>query len=149
MWLEHRLSALLQLHLHYLLNTWLPWIGQRQLQDEMRNIQVLGFGASYIRDFTIYFYTFSEPKRSSTGGPIQLWQFLLELLSDLQTSDPCVEWEGSEGEFRITKPEVLARKWGERKRKPQMNYEKLSRALRYYYDKHILSKIAGKRFSYK
>ena len=29
-------------------NTWLQWIGQRQLQDEMRNIKVLGFGAAYI-----------------------------------------------------------------------------------------------------
>ena len=27
-----------QLHLHSSLNTWLQWIGQRQLQDEMRNI---------------------------------------------------------------------------------------------------------------
>ena len=30
--LEHRLSALLQLHLHSRLNTWLQWIGQGQLQ---------------------------------------------------------------------------------------------------------------------
>ena len=34
-----------------------PWpqcIGQRQLQDVKRIIQVLGFGASYIRDFMVY-----------------------------------------------------------------------------------------------
>lgn len=30
-----------------------------------------------------------------------------------------------------------------------MNYEKLSRALRYYYDGDLLSKVAGKRFAYK
>ena len=35
---EHCLSALLQLHLHSRLNTWLHWIGQRQLQDGTRNI---------------------------------------------------------------------------------------------------------------
>ena len=29
-------STLLQLHLHSRLNTWLQWIGQRQLQDETR-----------------------------------------------------------------------------------------------------------------
>ena len=51
--LEHRLSALLQLHLHSRLNTWLHWIGQRQLQDETRNIQVWGLCASYIWDFTV------------------------------------------------------------------------------------------------
>ena len=27
-----------QLHLHSRLNTWLQWIGQRQLQDQIRNI---------------------------------------------------------------------------------------------------------------
>ena len=51
--LEHRLSALLQLHLHSRHSTWLLWIGQRQLQDEARYNKVLGFGVSYIRDFTV------------------------------------------------------------------------------------------------
>ena len=35
------------------LDTWLQWIGQRQLQDETRIIQVLGFGEAYIRDFMV------------------------------------------------------------------------------------------------
>ena len=35
------------------LNTWLQWIGQRQLQDEMRNINVWGLGATYIRELTV------------------------------------------------------------------------------------------------
>ena len=48
-----RLSALLQLHLRFRLNTWLQWIGQRQLQDDTRNIKVLGIGAPYIRDLTV------------------------------------------------------------------------------------------------
>ena len=51
--LEHRLSALLQLHLHSRLNTWLQYIVQRQLQAKTRNIQVLKFAASFIRDFTV------------------------------------------------------------------------------------------------
>ena len=51
--LEHRLSALLQLHLHSQHNTWLQWIGQRQLHDETRNINVLGLGATYIRELTV------------------------------------------------------------------------------------------------
>ena len=35
------------------LNTCLQWIWQRQLQDETRIIPVFGFGAAYIRDFTV------------------------------------------------------------------------------------------------
>ncbi|CAB4055971.1 unnamed protein product [Lepeophtheirus salmonis] len=42
-----------------------------------------------------------------------------------------------------------ARRWGERKSKPNMNYDKLSRALRYYYDKNIMTKVHGKRYAYK
>ena len=36
-----------------------------------------------------------------------------------------------------------------RKNKPKMNYEKLSRGLRYYYDKNIIQKTAGKRYVYR
>ena len=55
MYLEHRMSALLQLHLHSRLNTWLQCIGQSQLQDEARNIKLLGFGAPYIKRLTIVY----------------------------------------------------------------------------------------------
>ena len=43
----------------------------------------------------------------------------------------------------------VARRWGTRKNKPKMNYEKLSRGLRYYYDKNIIHKTAGKRYVYR
>ena len=43
----------------------------------------------------------------------------------------------------------VARRWGKRKNKPKMNYEKLSRGLRYYYDKNIIHKTAGKRYVYR
>lgn len=43
----------------------------------------------------------------------------------------------------------MANLWGVRKNKPTMNYEKLSRALRYYYDGDMISKVHGKRFVYK
>ena len=33
---------------------WLQWIEQRQLSDETINIEVLQFGAAYIRDLTVY-----------------------------------------------------------------------------------------------
>ncbi|KER24647.1 hypothetical protein T265_07743 [Opisthorchis viverrini] len=82
------------------------------------------------------------------SGQIQLWQFLLELLSDSRNI-ACITWEGTNGEFKLVDPDEVARRWGERKSKPNMNYDKLSRALRYYYDKNIMSKINGKRYAYK
>ena len=66
---------------------------------------------------------------SSGSGQIQLWQFLLELLSD-SSNAACITWEGTNGEFKLTDPDEVARRWGERKSKPNMNYDKLSRALR-------------------
>ncbi|KAF5404788.1 hypothetical protein PHET_01801 [Paragonimus heterotremus] len=82
------------------------------------------------------------------SGQIQLWQFLLELLSDHQNL-ACITWEGTNGEFKLVDPDEVARRWGERKSKPNMNYDKLSRALRYYYDKNIMTKVHGKRYAYK
>ncbi|XP_062607202.1 retroviral integration site protein Fli-1 homolog [Saccostrea cucullata] len=97
-------------------------------------------------------YTLLGPlvgRLSSTGsGQIQLWQFLLELLSDRRNCS-CIAWEGSNGEFKLVDPDEVARRWGERKSKPNMNYDKLSRALRYYYDKNIMTKVHGKRYAYK
>ncbi|KHJ79766.1 Ets-domain protein [Oesophagostomum dentatum] len=75
------------------------------------------------------------------SGQIQLWQFLLELLADAASNAHCIAWEGGSGEFKLVDPDEVARKWGERKSKPNMNYDKLSRALRYYYDKNIMTKV--------
>lgn len=94
-----------------------------------------------------YFDT-SPLSRGNNNSQIQLWQFLLELLTcrDYKT---IIHWVGSEGEFKLSNPEIVAQLWGERKNKPTMNYEKLSRALRYYYDGDMISKVHGKRFVYK
>lgn len=86
--------------------------------------------------------------RSGNNGQIQLWQFLLELLTTRQYKS-VIQWIGNDGEFKLTHPAVVAHLWGERKNKPTMNYEKLSRALRYYYDGDMISKVHGKRFVYK
>ena len=63
------------------------------------------------------------------SGPIQLWQFLLELLTD-KTCQHFIAWTGDGWEFKMTDPDEVARRWGIRKNKPKMNYEKLSRGLR-------------------
>ncbi|KAL6490524.1 hypothetical protein MHYP_G00008690 [Metynnis hypsauchen] len=82
------------------------------------------------------------------SGPIQLWQFLLELLTD-RSHQSVISWTGDGWEFKLTDPDEVAQLWGRRKNKPKMNYEKLSRGLRYYYDKNIIHKSAGKRYVYR
>ncbi|KAM7426624.1 hypothetical protein ABFA07_022123 [Porites harrisoni] len=82
-------------------------------------------------------------------GPMQLWQFLLELLIAPEYSK-LVKWTLDEDyEFKILKPSQVARMWGDKKNKPTMNYEKLSRGLRYYYGKSVIEKVHGKRYVYQ
>uniref|UniRef100_A0A2L2YLE2 GA-binding protein alpha chain n=2 Tax=Parasteatoda tepidariorum TaxID=114398 RepID=A0A2L2YLE2_PARTP len=93
-------------------------------------------------------YEGSPGNPTGSNGQIQLWQFLLELLTDKDYRD-YIQWVDNDGEFKLINPEVVAQLWGQRKNKPTMNYEKLSRALRYYYDGEMLAKVHGKRFVYK
>ncbi|KAJ8316578.1 hypothetical protein KUTeg_005868 [Tegillarca granosa] len=81
----------------------------------------------------------SPGNRTGNNGQIQLWQFLLELLTDKDCRE-VIQWVGDDGEFKLNNPEMVAQMWGQRKNKPTMNYEKLSRALRYYYDGDMIAK---------
>ncbi|XP_054478394.1 ETS domain-containing transcription factor ERF-like [Anoplopoma fimbria] len=89
-----------------------------------------------------------KPESSPGSRQIQLWHFILELLQK-EEYQGVIAWQGDYGEFVIKDPDEVARLWGLRKCKPHMNYDKLSRALRYYYNKRILHKTKGKRFTYK
>ncbi|RUS88222.1 hypothetical protein EGW08_003988 [Elysia chlorotica] len=93
-------------------------------------------------------FTHLSPSVYPGSGPIQLWQFLLEQLTD-KTCQHFIAWTGDGWEFKLSDPDEVARRWGIRKNKPKMNYEKLSRGLRYYYDKNIIHKTAGKRYVYR
>lgn len=73
---------------------------------------------------------------------------MLELLQDEKHTN-IISWAGTDGEFKLLDPEAVSMLWGMRKRKPCMNYDKLSRAIRYYYDKKIMHKVHGKRYVYK
>ncbi|XP_023389749.1 ETS domain-containing protein Elk-3 isoform X2 [Pteropus alecto] len=76
---------------------------------------------------------------------ITLWQFLLQLLLD-QKHEHLICWTSNDGEFKLLKAEEVAKLWGLRKNKTNMNYDKLSRALRYYYDKNIIKKNPPESF---
>lgn len=77
-----------------------------------------------------------DPVVSGSSGQIQLWQFLLELLAD-PANAAWITWEGQQGEFKLIDPDEVARRWGHRKAKPNMNYDKLSRALRFLFHSSI------------
>ncbi|XP_037542681.1 ETS translocation variant 5a [Nematolebias whitei] len=81
-------------------------------------------------------------------GSLQLWQFLVTLLDD-PANGHFIAWTGRGMEFKLIEPEEVARRWGVQKNRPAMNYDKLSRSLRYYYEKGIMQKVAGERYVYK
>ncbi|TRY92194.1 hypothetical protein DNTS_001632 [Danionella cerebrum] len=81
-------------------------------------------------------------------GSLQLWQFLVALLDDPNNVN-FIAWTGRGMEFKLIEPEEVARLWGMQKNRPAMNYDKLSRSLRYYYEKGIMQKVAGERYVYK
>ncbi|CAJ0562505.1 unnamed protein product, partial [Mesorhabditis spiculigera] len=78
-------------------------------------------------------------KRSQHTKGNKLWEFIRDALKDSSTCPTIVRWEDPiEGVFRIVESEKLARLWGEKKNNHKMTYEKLSRAMRTYYEKQIL-----------
>ncbi|VDQ06280.1 unnamed protein product [Trichobilharzia regenti] len=92
-------------------------------------------GGNYISQRILYY-------DATTAGQVELWRFLLELLTDWRYRE-YIYWVSDDGEFKLSNPEEVASMWGHRKNKPAMNYEKLSRALRYYYDGDMISKVSG------
>uniref|UniRef100_A0A8D0F1C3 ETS variant transcription factor 5 n=1 Tax=Strix occidentalis caurina TaxID=311401 RepID=A0A8D0F1C3_STROC len=129
-----------------------------------RIFSLLGF--SYEKDTRLYFddtcvvperlegKVKQEPTLYREGPPyqrrgsLQLWQFLVTLLDDPANAH-FIAWTGRGMEFKLIEPEEVARRWGIQKNRPAMNYDKLSRSLRYYYEKGIMQKVAGERYVYK
>ncbi|XP_078330936.1 transcription factor ETV7-like isoform X3 [Crassostrea virginica] len=87
--------------------------------------------------------------RSKESDCRLLWEFIYQLLQNPYYKE-YVCWEKLDDfVFRINNPTGLAQLWGHQKNRTNMTYEKLSRALRYYYRMNIIKKVSGKRLTYK
>uniref|UniRef100_A0A674DL21 ETS homologous factor n=1 Tax=Salmo trutta TaxID=8032 RepID=A0A674DL21_SALTR len=79
-----------------------------------------------------------------------LWEFIRDILLNPERNAGLLKWEDrTDGVFRFLKSEDVAQLWGKKKNNSTMTYEKLSRAMRYYYKREILEHVDGRRLVYK
>ncbi|KAJ7336036.1 ETS- transcription factor Elf-2 [Desmophyllum pertusum] len=90
----------------------------------------------------------TKPSRPTVRKTVVLWKFLEELLDTNENN--CVVWVSrEEGTFKFVDSKLAAKLWGQKKNKRNMTYEKLSRALRYYYDRQIMFHEEGQKLIYR
>ncbi|KAK2585913.1 hypothetical protein KPH14_010497 [Odynerus spinipes] len=90
-----------------------------------------------------------KTKKNVTGQG-KLWEFIRDLLRNRETCPSLICWEDySQAKFRFVKSDEVAKRWGSRKGNTKMTYEKLSRAMRYYYKSKIFQPVLGRRLVYQ
>ncbi|XP_044606060.2 ETS-related transcription factor Elf-5 isoform X2 [Equus asinus] len=114
----------------------------------LQNIRAQGADSNCLKTSGIKGQDCPSHSRASLQSS-HLWEFVRDLLLSPEENCGILEWEDREqGIFRVVKSEALAKMWGQRKKNDRMTYEKLSRALRYYYKTGILERV-DRRLVYK
>nr|XP_020470870.1 ETS homologous factor-like [Monopterus albus] len=157
--------------------TELKWSGQYHVELEQLELKPeLDFSCSFpdasyppgeIYDPPIHSFTPAPDSPSSSSADIKrsysrshqvkkhnrgthLWEFIRDILLNPERNPGLIKWEDrKEGVFRFLKSEAVAQLWGKKKNNSSMTYEKLSRAMRYYYKRDILERVDGRRLVYK
>ncbi|XP_066276751.1 ETS-related transcription factor Elf-3-like isoform X2 [Branchiostoma lanceolatum] len=102
-----------------------------------------------VRTVTEEMLTTGKRGRQHSKGN-HLWEFVRDLLKNPSTNPKVIKWEDRrDGIFRFVQSEAVANMWGRKKNNPNMTYEKLSRAMRYYYKRQILQQVPERRLVYK
>merc|ERR1711953_827371 len=90
------------------------------------------------------------PQQRKKGSTLKISQWIVKLLRDPETNPSVIMWEDEpEGKFRVINSTAFAQLWAKEKKNPAMNYEKLSRAMRYYYRNKEIEMVKGERLTYK
>ncbi|XP_063072013.1 ETS-related transcription factor Elf-3 [Engraulis encrasicolus] len=94
-------------------------------------------------------YTETKKSKHAPRGT-HLWEFIRDILINPERNQGLMKWEDRrDGVFKFLKSEAVAQLWGQKKKNSSMTYEKLSRAMRYYYKREILERVDGRRLVYK
>merc|ERR1712223_1617296 len=90
------------------------------------------------------------PQQRKKGSTLKISQWIVKLLRDPETNPSVIMWEDApEGKLRVINSNAFAQLWAVEKKNPAMNYEKLSRAMRYYYRNKEIEMVKGERLTYK
>ncbi|XP_051270985.1 ETS-related transcription factor Elf-3 isoform X1 [Dicentrarchus labrax] len=101
------------------------------------------------REHSSSIYDSSKKNKHAPRGT-HLWEFIRDILIHPEKNQGLMKWEDRrEGVFKFLKSEAVAQMWGQKKKNSSMTYEKLSRAMRYYYKREILERVDGRRLVYK
>ncbi|CAJ1050752.1 ETS-related transcription factor Elf-3 [Xyrichtys novacula] len=118
-------------------------------KEECRQKRPRGRPPKTSRENSNSFYETQKKNKHAPRGT-HLWEFIRDILIHPERNQGLMKWEDRrEGVFKFLKSEAVAQMWGQKKKNSSMTYEKLSRAMRYYYKRDILERVDGRRLVYK